>query len=326
QYTWSVPYAGALVVTDDPARLGRTATLSSIDANARPMFSRQSAGDRPILWISEETADRLLHNVGSSLAEARRMQATLETDSVDTLPLDATVSMSVDGSIQERVPVRHVIGHLPGDIDAFDHQMIVVLAQYDNPPPNPDGGPYPGANDNASGVAVMLEAIHTMQETDYQPYKTFLFIAYSGEGQEGGEWVEPIDVEEFLQAKYGFAGTFDIEAVIHLRGLGAGEGGGPLFEAGGNLRLAQVFETASHRMDTDAQRAAEAMDVSVVFEERGGSGRTSEAPTIYLYWNGWEDTSRTPADTLDTISAEKLERSGEWLAHALMILGRDTQQ
>ena len=33
----------------------------------------------------------------------------------------------------------------------------------------------------------MMETIRAMQESGYQPYKTFVFVAYSAEGMEGGE-------------------------------------------------------------------------------------------------------------------------------------------
>ncbi len=54
--------------------------------------------------------------------------------------------------------------------------------------------PRPAANNNASGVAVMLEAIRTMQQSGYQPHKTFLFVAYSAEGLEGGQQTPQIEL------------------------------------------------------------------------------------------------------------------------------------
>ena len=64
-----------------------------------------------------------------------------------------------------------------------------------------DAAPAPRANDNASGVAVMLEAIRVLQETGYQPYKTLMFVAYSAEGLEGGELVLEPDLNRLLRAR-----------------------------------------------------------------------------------------------------------------------------
>ena len=171
----------------------------------------------------------------------------------------------------------------------------------------------------------MLEVIRTMQETGYQPYKTFLFIAYSGEGQEDGISVSRPEVSRFLQAKQGFADTFEIEAVVELRGLGAGQGDGLILSAGGSKRLADLSETSAQRMDVRVSRAREPLDISIIFEDKNVAEGGQEAPNIQLSWEGWEATSRLPTDTLDTISQDKLEQSGRALALTLMTLGRETQ-
>jgi peptide/nickel transport system permease protein len=324
-YLWAVPRGGVLVVAEDAAELARKRTLSPRD----PVESLFGAGrrvgqDAPMLWISEELADRLLHGTGYSVAELRRMAEELGQDELLRLSTGTVVTMAVRGTVRERVKVRHVIGHLPGTSDQLDNRLIVVLAQYDSPPPGPDHLIYPGANDNASGVAVMLEAIRTMRETGYQPYKTLLFVAYSGEGLEGGKVVTEPEVKDFLKAKYGFTDTFEIEAVIHLRGLGAGTGRGLALAAGGSTRLANLFEASARRMGVRLRRIREPVELSIVFEEKSPSESGQEAPTVRLFWEGWEATSRTPADTPEVVSAEKLEQAGRALTLALMVLGRET--
>jgi peptide/nickel transport system permease protein len=324
---------GVLVVADDPLDLERRYTLSARNPNDAIYGTNQEVNwDRPVLWISEATANRLLKTTGHTVADLRRQAEGLGQDEVATVVADVDVSMEVQGTAHDKVPARHVIGHLPGTSGRaapgeaqLDNQMIVVLAQYDSPPLLPGGNPYPAANDNASGVAVMLEVIRTMQESGYQPYKTFLFVAYSGEGQEGGEWVSRPEVDRFLQAKLGFATSFDIEAVVELRGLADGEGDGLSLSSSGSLRLSNLFEASAHRMGIPVSRRKEPVDISIVFEDKSLQSGGQEAPNIGLGWQGWEATSRLPADTLETVSADKLERAGRALALALMTLGRETQ-
>jgi hypothetical protein len=203
--------------------------------------------------------------------------------------------------------------------------MIVVMAQYDTPPPTPDDPAFPGANDNGSGVAVMLEAIRAMKASGYQPYRTFLFVAYTAEGQEGGEWIYPPDTERFLEAKQGFAENFDIEAVIELRGVGAGEGDGLLISAGGSMRLADLLQESASQMGVRAERGGEQVDISIVFEDRSRQARGQEAPKVGIHWIGWEATSCQPEDTVANLSEEKLERAGRAVTLALMTLGRERQ-
>jgi hypothetical protein len=325
-----VPSAGMLVVAPDPLDLDRRRTLSSRDPHYQIFgVGRERGQDRPQLWISEAAAERLLQGTGRSLDDLRSAAQDLDVNEVFDLPTDVGASMEVQGTIEERVPVRHVIGHWTGSSDSryggINDQMIVVMAQYDAPPPTPGDARYAGANDNGSGVAVMLEAIRAMQESGYQPYRTFLFVAYSAEGLEGGEWVYPPDVDRFLEAKRGFLSSFDIEAVVDLRGLGAGEGDGVVISAGGSMRLADLFEEAARQRGVKARRGGEAVDISIVFEEMSRYASGQEAPKVGLHWDGWEATSRRPQDTLADVSQEKLEDAGRVLSLALMTLGRELE-
>jgi hypothetical protein len=68
------------------------------------------------------------------------------------------------------------------------------------------------------------------------------------------------------------------------------------------------------------------MDISVIYRDNDAlpqGGR--DAPSVSLFWEGWEETSRKPSDTLENVSAANLEQSGRTLALALMVLGRETE-
>lgn len=326
------PRAGMLVVAEDPYDLQRRYTLSSVDPRWRVYGTgRQRGQDAPMFWISEATADRLLKGSGNSISELRRIAEKLGQDEVFEIPTDVTVGMELKGTVHEQVTVNHVVGHLPGSAGRIagvsseaqlDDQVILVMAQYDSPPMNPDENFFPGANDNASGVAVMLETIRTIQESGYQPYKTFIFVAYSGEGLEGGSWYFP-EPEKFLQTKFGFSKNLKVESVIELRGLGYQEGEELVLLTGGSLRLANLFESAARRMGVPVRRAGEAMDISIVFEDRSIRAGGDEAPGIGLVWDGWESVTHSSNDTVGSVSSDNLESAGRALSLALMILGRE---
>ena len=331
-YLRGTPRGGVLVVADDPAALQRRVTLSSQDPT-EPLFGtgRASDQDAPVLWISRELADRLLAPLGQSVERLRRFQAELNQDAIATLDLGVTGEMAVAGEIREGVAVRHVAGYLPGAAgaipgggEALDSQMVLVLAQLDQPPPNPDGVLAPGAGE-AGGVAVMLEALRALQESGYQPYRTLLFVAFSGEGLEGGQFQGEPEAAQFLKGKYGFADAFDVVGVIRLRGLGVGDGKRLMLAAGGNQRLAQLFQRAARHMDTSTGRAKEPVDISVVFDEGSPFDSGQETPAIRLFWEGWPSLARTPQDSPERLSAQKLQQAGRTLAEALMVLGRERE-
>ncbi|MGE0581866.1 MAG: M20/M25/M40 family metallo-hydrolase [Steroidobacteraceae bacterium] len=78
----------------------------------------------------------------------------------------------------------NVIGVLPGANAAFDGQAVVVSAHYDHLGPG-----HPGADDNASGVAALIELARTIASQG-RPPRTLVFVAFSGEesGLLGSRW------------------------------------------------------------------------------------------------------------------------------------------
>jgi hypothetical protein len=67
------------------------------------------------------------------------------------------------------------------------------------------------------------------------------------------------------------------------------------------------------------------LDISLIYGDgdsfyEGGQ----EAPIAYLYWEGWEDSSRIAGDTLTNLSIENIEDAGRALTLSLIILGRET--
>lgn len=325
QYLQYIPRGGLLVVAEDERMLARNDTLSALNPIAS-MFGtgRRIGQDVPTLLISEETANRLLQSTGFTLEALRRESENLSQDEIFSVATDVTVQIAVTGTVETREPVPHVVGQLPGQSAELDEQMIIVMAQYDQPPAGLDGDFFPGANDNASGVGVMLELIRTMRETEYQPYKTFLFVAYAGEGTEKGAVVNPPDPAKFLDARYGFSSAFEIEAVVDLRGLGGGTNDRLSILAGGSRRLADLFEEAGRRMSVATVRTGENVDLSTVFDDNNLNVDAQPAPKVGVTWEGWEATSRTAADTLSTVSAGALEEAGRALTLALMTMGRET--
>ena len=320
---------GLLVVTDDPANLGKAYTLSGRSGRPLNLFTGEAKGEEtPAIWISEETADRLLAGTGQTVADLRKQSGELGLENVLQLPIPAEVSMKVEGEIEERWPVQHVLGIWPGSEgfefcqDCLDRQLIVVMAQLDSPPPGPEDAAFAAANDNASGVAVMLETLRIMQASGYRPARSIMFIAYNGEGQDGGEPVSNPDIRRFLQAKTGFAATFEPEAIIQLRGLGAGDGDRLQVSAAGSLRLADLFEKSARQMGVKTKRPDENINIGLIYEDINPSTQGGqEAPVVRLTWEGWETTSRTQDDVPEAVNADFLEKAGRALALALMTLG-----
>ena len=175
--------AGAvgLVVVQNP-------TISNIRiadsaATFRPGYPRKDApmGDTedlrnptiPVILLSEEAARRL---VPSLRAEQRRIDATLQPQSLD---LGKRASLAVD---VQRVPfsTQNVVGLIEGRDPRLRREVIVVGAHYDHDGEH-EGQIWPGADDNASGTAGLLELAEAFGNGSRVPARSILLCAFAGE-------------------------------------------------------------------------------------------------------------------------------------------------
>ncbi len=78
------------------------------------------------------------------------------------------------------VQTRNVLGYLAANEGQLSDSLILVVAHYDHQGALGDGAFFPGANDNASGVALMLDVAEIL--VDRQDRKQdVLFVGFSGE-------------------------------------------------------------------------------------------------------------------------------------------------
>jgi hypothetical protein len=309
--------AGILVVTDDPRALQRKYLFVREHWRARPV---------PVMFITSEVAERLLATAGSGLAQLEEMAAGLQPGEVALTGAGATARLETIVTMSEYLDENyyHVIGFIPGTGAVMgagrgmglDNQVIMVSAYYDGLGVGPDGTLYPGANDNGSGVAAMLEMARVLKEGPYPPKRTVVFVAWPG-----SERNESLSVSNVMNAKLGFR-SLAVEAVIELSGVGAGDGKAIALGQGSSFRLVQLF-----------QKAASRLGVSTTTRGRGPHYGMSAAPgfgersalTAYVSWDGSDRTAHTPEDTFEAIDPNKLEQVGQTTLLALTVLSREVE-
>lgn len=98
-----------------------------------------------------------------------------------------TWTEKVDMPDHDIVTIKNVIGIIPGINPQFDGQSVVIGAHYDSHGLGwPDvlkgnkGKIHPGADDNASGISVLLEFARLVGKK-LQPERTIVFVAFSAE-------------------------------------------------------------------------------------------------------------------------------------------------
>lgn len=87
------------------------------------------------------------------------------------------VNVTIETEVKKNYKTQNVIGYIPGSrhIDSF----LVISAHYDHIGGYGNQIYFPGANDNASGVAMLLTLMSYYSK--YPPEYSIIFIAFSGE-------------------------------------------------------------------------------------------------------------------------------------------------
>lgn len=307
-------FEATLIVTDDPAKMKHRLFAGT---------AMHRAGS-PLFHITPELADRLLATAGSSLAQLEATSASLQPGDVAATETGASVHVSLQLEPLIGVEERHVIGFIPGTGAAMgshmgagmDNEVILLSAYYDGLGIRADGTLYPGANDNASGVATMLEIARALQEGPYAPKRTVIFVAWAG-----GERSEGLSVDNVMNAKVGFR-ELSVEVVLELSGTGAGTGDAVALGQGSSYRLVRLFQKAAGRLGVSTTTRGRGPHYGF-FVRPGFGGR--EALSAYLSWDGSDLVAHTPQDTLAIIDPAKLEATGELATLVTTVLSREAK-
>lgn len=153
-----------------------------------------SAGDAglPVIAISRQAGAQLLSTTSSLLADVeqrlRAKQPPANENQTPVLPLHAVlITLSTD-VVRREVAASNVIGILDGSDPTLKDETIVIGAHYDHLGRGGEGSLAPkegdihhGADDNASGVAGVLELARIFTSQKPRPRRTIVFIAFSGE-------------------------------------------------------------------------------------------------------------------------------------------------
>jgi hypothetical protein len=209
------------------ASLGAIAVVVLEDSSA-PMQIKREEGTLtqpiPVLRLPVATLDGSWGNVKEAL------------NSITTKPVTKTLpGMAMDLNIRMRqvtAQLPNITAVLPGSDPVLSQDYIVVGAHMDHigmGERHSRGGTgqlHPGADDNASGTAMVMELARQLKASP--PKRSILFVHFSGE-EEGllgsAHWIQhptvPISSVKFM-VNFDMVGRLDLEKpVLHLGGLGA---------------------------------------------------------------------------------------------------------
>jgi membrane-associated protease RseP (regulator of RpoE activity) len=313
---------------DSPARIdlrpaaARAAAVPALAQPARkalvdlpPVFSTKALSDHVAFLASPDREGR---GVGTAGLDAAAHYIAAEFKKLGLEPVGAdgyfqpfTLEPGPGGAA---AAVRNVVGVLRGSNAEWAQQAVVVSAHYDHlgrgwpeARAGEEGQVHPGADDNASGVAVMLELARVLASGE-KPRRTIVFAAFTGEeaGLRGAR--------HFIEHPAG-APLTGIRAVVNLDTVGRLRSGKvQILGAGTATEWPHIFRGGSFVTGVESTSIAgnaEASDQRA-FIERG-------IPAVQIFTGPHEDYHR-PGDTADKVDIAGLVKVASLVKEAVAYL------
>jgi hypothetical protein len=286
--------SGLLAVAEQETQVTRRRTYRQVPLVADTL---------PVLVLTREAIQRLL--LGSSYT----------VDSLLAMATSTSLGIQVDIQVRMRefgmVQGQNVLGVLPGRHPTLRHEAIILGAHYDHIGLDPNGDLYAGANDDASGVAVLLEIARIWKGAGYRPDRTVLFAAWDGEekGLLGSTYYVQHPVRPLT----------DTVGMIQLDMVGLASSG--VLVVNGSSGPADGF-------CVDCYLLASADLVGITTQQTLGAGQSDHDPFLHadipanlLIWdNAQVPYYHTVDDTWPSLQPERLRQVAIVVAHAAMNL------
>jgi aminopeptidase YwaD len=250
------------------------------------------AENLPVIFVSTEEIEKVIPDIKQW---AQNIDDTFTPQSKQT---ELSAQINVDAGIAE-ISSNNVIGVLPGNDPDLADEIIVVGAHVDHIGTDADTGEINnGADDNASGTAVMMELARAFVLGEHETARTIVFAAWNAE--ELGLIGSCHYVETPLLPISKTVAAYSIDMVGAAGGYGLVMYGGNLSD---NEWLAEVMSGYAQELDLNYEVApSNPLDASdhVCFYYEG-------VPAVLLSTIGAHEYYHTPQDTIETIRKEDLE-------------------
>jgi VanZ family protein len=265
------------------------------------------AGKIPAIRASVRVLSTLFESGGRTLAG---IEASLEEGILSFDVPGEVVLVRVRTRIETGL-ARNVMARLPGREEGG--KAVVLTAHYDHEGQDAEGVIYPGADDNASGTAVLLEVARHLKSAGVRPRTDVLFLAVAGEekgflGSAAFVARPPVPL-----ASIAYAVNVDMvgRGVADEVGVLAAPFGTSLLEAfrraAGPARLRPAFRVVEAEPGPPGEDRKLPRDAGFFGRSDQVSFFRKGIPTAFLFGGLHEDYSR-PSDTWQKLNGEKLAR------------------
>ena len=133
-------------------------------------------------WVQLDIARKLVQDCGKNLDD---MMAAAAKPGFKAEALPATLKAHIVSKVRS-VDSNNVIAELPGSDPTLKDQGVMYSAHYDHlgiVPGMPGDNIYNGAQDNATGVGILLEIARAYSEAKVRPKRSMYFVSVTAEEQ-----------------------------------------------------------------------------------------------------------------------------------------------
>lgn len=240
-------------------------------------------------------ADSKGPTVGMSLEEGSKLAEKLKDGET------VTASLKVDTEVRENSYSYNVVGEIPAHKNAKNPQTIVIGAHFDSVS-------CPGANDNASGTATILEVAKLLSQPEIKSKLQYnvKFVAF------GAEEIGLIGSDEYVQQLIESGESENIAGMINLDMVGTGN----------QLVTYNLNKDADHKMTDMAEASIKELGYKYGGHYNSGSSdhapfEAAGIPAVFIQVD--EDPYyHTDEDTVDKIDPFNIEMTSKVVLDMVM--------
>ena len=137
--------------------------------------------DLPALWLSQAAVELMLSSTGKKLADLEMVYAMrLGAKSFDT---GSQATIEVHNDLKKNALGNNVLARIDGRDPDLKNEIVLVSAHCDSLGVDANGVVFHGADDNASGTAVLVHLADILSLNKFRPQRTIVFCAFTGAQQ-----------------------------------------------------------------------------------------------------------------------------------------------
>jgi hypothetical protein len=296
-------------------KLGARAVITFRPSTTQSRYSRSRLGKElykpDFIILSAES--KVTNFIFKDLKQELR-QLTREIDSKgkpQSFETGVKAFVSVNAIFDEKRPTRNVLAKITGSDKALKGEYVVIGGHMDHLGITPMGDVMNGANDNASGTAVVMEIARIMKLNRAKPKRTVIFGLWAGEEQGLLGSRHYADHSPFSMNK--------TVAYINMDMVGHGSGKIP-FQ--GVYYGPKIWNLLKKKLSKDI--------LDYVTPQRGGPGGSDHTPFLEKGVPGYFIITRGAIkyhhsrDDTDLINPEMLKKTGDFVHAAVKILASES--